>query len=58
MGHKQRVFACAGSGEQDLHTCQHRTPAYPKVLLVRNPAGVWTYPGAPDLYVYRSPVTL
>jgi hypothetical protein len=37
MGHKQRVFACAGSGEQGLHTCQHRTPAYPKVLLVLEP---------------------
>jgi hypothetical protein len=37
MGHKQRAFACAGSGEQGLHTCQHRTPAYPKVLLVPEP---------------------
>jgi hypothetical protein len=24
----------------------------------RNPVRVWTYPGAPDLYVYRGPVTL
>jgi hypothetical protein len=37
MGHKQRAFACVGSGEQGLHTCQHRTPAYPKVLLVAEP---------------------
>jgi hypothetical protein len=37
MGHKQRAIACAGSGEQGLHTCQHRTPAYPKVLLVPEP---------------------
>jgi hypothetical protein len=37
MGHKQRAFACAESGEQGLHTCQHRTPAYPKVLLVPEP---------------------
>jgi hypothetical protein len=37
MGHKQRAFAYAGSGEQGLHTCQHRTPAYPKVLLVPEP---------------------
>jgi hypothetical protein len=37
MIHKQRAFACAGSGEQGLHTCQHRTPAYPKVLLVLIP---------------------
>jgi hypothetical protein len=37
MGHKQRAFACAGSGEQGLHMCQHRTPAYLKVLLVPEP---------------------
>jgi hypothetical protein len=37
MGHKKRDFACAGSGEQGLHTCQHRTPAYTKVLLVPEP---------------------
>jgi hypothetical protein len=37
MGHKQRAFAYTGSGEQGLHTCQHRTPAYPKVLLVLEP---------------------
>jgi hypothetical protein len=37
MGHKQRAFACAGSGEQGLHTCQHRTLAYPKVLLGLEP---------------------
>jgi hypothetical protein len=37
MGHKQRAFACAGVGEQGLRTCQHRTPAYPKVLLVPEP---------------------
>ena len=52
MGHKQRAFACAGSGEQGLYTCQHRTPAYPKVLL-----GLEPYRGS-DLYVYRGPVTL
>jgi hypothetical protein len=37
MGHKQRAFACTGSREQGLHMCQHRTPAYPKVLLVPEP---------------------
>jgi hypothetical protein len=37
MGLKQRAFACAGSGEQGLHTCQHRSPAYPKVLLGLEP---------------------
>jgi hypothetical protein len=37
MGHKQWAFAYAGSGEQGLDTCQHRTPAYPKVLLVPEP---------------------
>jgi hypothetical protein len=37
MGHKQRAFARAGSRDQGLHTCQHRTPAYPKVLLVPEP---------------------
>jgi hypothetical protein len=37
MGHKQRAFACAMSGEQGMHTCQHRTPAYPRVLLVPEP---------------------
>ena len=34
MGHKQRAFSCAGSGDQSLHTCQHRTPAHPKVLVL------------------------
>jgi hypothetical protein len=34
----------------DLHT--------PRSFSVRNPAGVRTYLGAPDLYVYRGPVTL
>jgi hypothetical protein len=52
MGHKQRAFACAGSGEQGLYTCQHRTPAYPKVLLGPEPCR------GSDLYVYRGPVTL
>jgi hypothetical protein len=37
MGHKQRAFACAGSGEQGLYMSQHRTPAYPKVLLGSEP---------------------
>jgi hypothetical protein len=37
MSHKQRALTCAGSGEQGLHMCQHRTPAYPKVLLVPKP---------------------
>jgi hypothetical protein len=37
MGHKLRAFACAGSGDQSLHTCQHQTPTYPKVLLVPGP---------------------
>jgi hypothetical protein len=58
MGHKQRAFACAGSGEQGLYTCQHRTLHTPRPFSVRNPAGVRIYPGAPDLYVYRDPVTL
>jgi hypothetical protein len=57
MGHKQRVSACAGSGEQGPHTCQHRTPAHTKVLLVPEPCWVQTYPGALDLYVYRGPVS-
>jgi hypothetical protein len=57
MGHKQRAFACAGSGEQGLHTCQHRTPAYPKVLLGLEPCRGSDLPGAPDLYVSRGPVT-
>jgi hypothetical protein len=30
----------------------------PRSFSFRNPAGVRTYPGAPDLYVYRGPVTL
>jgi hypothetical protein len=56
MGHKQRAFACAGSkactrvNTGPLHTSRS--------FSVRNPATVWTYPGAPDLYVYRGPVTL
>jgi hypothetical protein len=58
MGHKQRAFACAGSGEQGLHTCQHRTPAYPKVLLVPEPYRGSDLPGALGLYVYRGPMTL
>jgi hypothetical protein len=37
MDHKQRVSAYAGSGEQGPHTCQHRTPAHTKVLLVLEP---------------------
>jgi hypothetical protein len=37
MGYKQRVSAYAGSGEQGPHTCQHRTPAHTKVLLVPEP---------------------
>jgi hypothetical protein len=37
MGHKQQVSACAESGEQGPHTCQHRTPARTKVLLVPEP---------------------
>jgi hypothetical protein len=37
MGHTQRAFACAVSEDQSLHTCQHRTPTYPKVLLVPGP---------------------
>jgi hypothetical protein len=30
----------------------------PRSFSFRNPPGVRTYPGAPDLYVYRGPVTL
>jgi hypothetical protein len=52
MGRKQWAFAYVGSGEQGLYTCQHRTPAYPKVLLSLEPCrGL-------DLYVYRGPVAL
>jgi hypothetical protein len=42
--------ACTRVSTGPLHT--------PRSFLVRNPAGVRTYPGAPDLYVYRGPVTL
>jgi hypothetical protein len=45
MGHKQRAFACAESGEQGLYTCQHRTPAYPKVLLGPEPCRGSDLPG-------------
>jgi hypothetical protein len=58
MGHKQRAFTCAGSEEQALYTCQHRTPAYSKVLLGPEPCRGSDLPGALDLYVYRGPVTL
>jgi hypothetical protein len=34
MGHKQRISAWAGSGEQGPPTCQHWTPTHTKVLLV------------------------
>jgi hypothetical protein len=37
MGHKQWAFACTGSREQGMYMCQHRTPAYPKVLLGPEP---------------------
>jgi hypothetical protein len=59
MGHKQRAFACAGSGEQGLHMCQHRTPAYPKVLLVPEPCWGSDLPGGSGpICIYRGPVTL
>jgi hypothetical protein len=48
-GHKQRVSARAGSGRQGPHTCQRRTPAHTRVLLVPGPCwssdsprGFWT----------------
>jgi hypothetical protein len=56
MGHTQWAFACAGSkacirvSTGPLHT--------PRSFSVWNPAEVWTYSGAPDLYVYRGSVTL
>jgi hypothetical protein len=55
MGHKQRAFACAVSGEQGLHTCQHRTPAYTKVLLVPEPCRGSDLPEGSRL-VYMGPV--
>jgi hypothetical protein len=59
MGHKQRAFACAWSREQGLHTCQHQTPAYPKVLLVLEPYRGSNLPGGSGpVCIYRGPVTL
>jgi hypothetical protein len=42
--------ACTRVSTGPLHT--------PRSFSFRNPAGVRTYPGAPDLYVYRGLVTV
>jgi hypothetical protein len=58
MGHKQRVSACAGSGEQGPHTCQHRTPCTHQgpsrsgTLLGFGPTR-----GSRLIYIYRGPVS-
>jgi hypothetical protein len=45
--------------ESKACTCVSTEPLHnPRSFSFRNPAGVRTYPGAPDLYVYRGPVTL
>jgi hypothetical protein len=49
MGHKQRVSAWAGSGGQGPHTCQHRTPAHTRVLLVPVPCWSSDLPGGSEL---------
>jgi hypothetical protein len=44
-----KIKACTRVSTGPLHTLRSS--------LFRDPAGVRTYPGAPDLYVYRGPVT-
>jgi hypothetical protein len=47
--------------EVESKACTHVSTGplhIPRSFSFRNPAGVRTYPGAPDLYVYRGPVTL
>jgi hypothetical protein len=44
--------------ESKARTCVSSGPLHtPRSFSFQNPAGVRTYPGAPDLYVYRGPVS-
>jgi hypothetical protein len=49
ISHRQRVSAWAGSGGQGPDTCQHRTPAHTRVLLVPGPCWGSDLPGGSEL---------